>query len=307
MKDCPSISIIIPSYNSKKTITQCLNSVLNQSYEEIDQVVVVDSSDDGTDEIIKEFFPSVKLIHLRERTLAGAARNIGVGATNSEYIAFTDTDCIVDYYWIENIIRRVTNGDYNIVGGVIANGTPESLSGTLGYLNEFSFFLPQRKSRFVNALATANVCYRRCIFHSHQFMKNLFAGEDTVFHWKLIDSGEKMFFDQSVQITHINRKGFLNVLKHQRQLGAGAGIARIFMKRDLLLIKYPILCMLLLPWIRILRMYRRVFLNDTILWRKVTLFSPLSLIIAYSWSLGFCKSLLKYKKDLRQTKNYYRK
>jgi glycosyltransferase involved in cell wall biosynthesis len=297
MKSYPSISIVIPSYNSKKTIIQCLNSVLNQSHEGVEQVVVVDSSDDGTNEIIKEFFPGVKLIHLRERTLAGAARNIGVRATNSEYIAFTDTDCIVDHYWIENILLRMENRDIDVVGGAILNGTPESWSGTLGYLNEFSFYLPQIKSGFVDAFATANACYRRSIFNSHQFMETLPAAQDTVFHWSLIDGGKKLFFDQTVKIKHMNRKGFGAVLRHQRQLGGGAGIARVMMKRDLFLVKHPIFSILLLPWIRILRMYRRVFFNDINLWRKVTPFFPLSLIIAYSWSLGFFKSLLKYKKN----------
>jgi glycosyltransferase involved in cell wall biosynthesis len=296
MKDWPSISIVIPSYNSKKTIVQCLNSVLNQSHKEIVQVVVVDSSDDGTDEIIREFFPNVKLIALRDKTLAGASRNIGVKATNSEYIAFTDSDCIVDHYWIENVLRRMKSGDYDAVGGAILNGTPESLSGTLGYLNEFSFYLPQRRSEYVDTLATANVCYRRCIFDSHQFMETLPAGQDTVFHWSLIDNGEKLFFDSAVKITHLNRTRFLTVLKHQRQLGGGAGTARILMKRDLLLVQYPILCMLALPWVRILRMYRRLFLLDKDLWRKVTLFFPVSLIIAYSWSFGFFRSLMKHRK-----------
>jgi hypothetical protein len=132
-------------------------------------------------------------------------------------------------------------------------------------------------------------------------METLPAAQDTVFHWSLIDSGKKLFFDQAVKITHINRKGFRTVLKHQRQLGAGAGVARILMKRDLFLVENPMLCILFLPWVRILRMYQRVFLHDKDLWRKVTLFFPLSMIIAYSWSLGFCKSLLQYKKEFRQT------
>jgi len=272
MKSSPSISIIIPSYNSRKTITQCLNSVLNQSYQGINEVIVVDSSDDGTDEIISRSFPSFKLIHLEKKTLAGAARNIGVRATNSEYIAFTDSDCIVDYYWIENIIRKMENGDYDAVGGVIINGTPESISGTLGYLNEFSFYMPEIKSGFVDAVATANVCYTRCIFNSHQFAESLFAGQDTVFHWSIIDGGKKLFFDQTVKITHMNRKGLMNVLKHQRQLGGGAGIARIVLKRDLMLVRYPIISILVLPWIRILRTYRRVFLANKKLWKRTILF-----------------------------------
>ena len=196
------------------------------------------------------------------------------------------------------------NWDIDVVGGVILNGTPESWSGTLGYLNEFSFYLPQIKSGFVDAFATANACYRRSIFNSNQFMETLPAGQDTVFHWSLIDNGKKLFFDPSVKITHLNRKGFRTVLRHQRQLGAGAGNARVMMKRDLLLVKHPIFSILLLPWIRILRMYRRIFLNDKNLWRKVIPFFPLSLIIAYSWSMGFFKSLQKYKKDCRQTKEF---
>ena len=84
MKRHPSVSIVIPSYNSKKTIVQCLNSVLNQSYQGINEVLVVDSSDDSTDEIIRNTFSSIKLIHLKKKTLPGAARNIGSRAVRYE-------------------------------------------------------------------------------------------------------------------------------------------------------------------------------------------------------------------------------
>ena len=78
MKSHSSISIVIPSYNSKQTINQCLNSVLNQSYQGIQEVIIVDSSDDGTDDVIRQLFPSVKLIHLPKKTFPGAALNMGV-------------------------------------------------------------------------------------------------------------------------------------------------------------------------------------------------------------------------------------
>ena len=295
MKSNPSISIIIPSYNSRKTIDQCLTSVLNQSYQGIHEVIVVDSSDDGTDEIIRESFPSVKLIHLEKKTLPGPARNIGIRGTNSEYIAFTDTDCIVDYYWIENIINRIDkNSDYHAIGGAIVNGTPESIAGTLGYLNEFSFYLPERNSGFINCLATANVCYKRSVFDKQQFMETHFAGEDTVFHWSMMDNGLKLFFDPTVRVTHMNRTGFMNVLKHQRKIGEGAGLARIIMKRNMLLVKYPIISIFILPWIRVSRMYLRAFLNNKKLWKKTIFYFPLSFMIAASWSLGFFQTSLNY-------------
>ena len=289
-----SISVVIPSYNSKSTISQCLSSVLNQSYAGIIEVIVVDSSDDGTDDVIRHSFPQVNLIHIEKKTLPGAARNIGVRAADSDYIAFTDADCIPDYYWIENMVCSLQNDTY-VLGGAVINGTPNSLSGTLGYLNEFSFYLPGGKTGFVDGLATANVCYKKRVFDNHQFMEAHFAGEDTIFHWSIMDTGKKLFFDPTVKVTHMNRTGFMNVLKHQRKMGVGAGLARIIMKRDLLLVNYPIFSLLVLPWIRILRMYKRVLFCDKNIWKKVILFSPISLIIAYGWSLGFYQSIIRYR------------
>lgn len=295
MKKNPSISVIIPSYNSKGTITECLDSVLNQSFQGTYDVIVVDSSNDGTDEIIRKSFPMVKLIHLDKKTLPGAARNIGAMATDSEYVAFTDTDCIADYYWIENLINRLKSGNYNAIGGPLLNGTPESISGTLGYFNEFSFFLPDKPSGFVTCLATANVCYKRSLFENLQFFEKHFAGEDTVFHWSIIENGGKLFFDPNIKVTHLNRTGFINVLKHQKKIGEGAGFARIFMKRDLLLIKHPLVSIFALPWVRLLRMYLRVFSYNSKLLIKTILFLPLSFLIAFSWSLGAIQSILKYR------------
>ena len=98
-----SISIVIPSYNSERTISNCLNSILDQSYKKPYEIIVIDSSDDGTDNLIRSRFPFVKLVHLSEKTLPGPARNLGAHESQSEYIAFIDTDCIADYQWIENI------------------------------------------------------------------------------------------------------------------------------------------------------------------------------------------------------------
>ena len=192
------------------------------------------------------------------------------------------------------MVRSLQNDTY-VLGGAVINGTPNSLSGTLGYLNEFSFYLPGGKTGFVDGLATANVCYRKQIFDKHQFMEAHFAGEDTLFHWSIMDTGKKLYFDPTVRVNHMNRTGFMNVLKHQRKMGVGAGLARIIMKRDLLLVNYPIFSILVLPWIRILRMYKRLFFNNKNILKKVILFFPISLIIAYSWSLGFYQSIIRYK------------
>ena len=286
------ISVIIPSYNSRQTICECLESVLNQSIKFPYEVIVVDSSIDGTDAFITRRYKSVKLIHINKKTLPGLARNIGAKAARSEYIAFTDSDCVVAYDWLENIMARVEKQTYDAVGGIIFNGTPESLPGTLGYMNEFSFFLPGTKSGFTKELATANVCYKSDLFNEYSFNETHFAGEDTIFHWAILERGGKLFLDPGIKVTHLNRKGFKNVLEHQRNIGEGAGIARMLMGKDLLLVQNPLLTLSVLPWLRLFRTYKRVFLCDKGLLKRVILFFPLSLIVSYSWCFGLFFSTL---------------
>lgn len=304
MKNSPCISVIIPSYNSQQTITDCLSSVLAQSYEGPYEVIVVDSSDDGTDELIRRGFPAVTLIHLDKKTFPGPARNIGVKAANSEYVAFTDTDCIVAYDWLEMILKRMEKDHYDVVGGVIINGTPESVSGSLGHLNEFSLFLPGMKSGEVSGIATANVCYRRDIFDKQRFNETHFAGEDTLFHWTILGRGGTLFIDSGIKVTHLNRRGLKNVLRHQRKIGEGAGIARMLIGKDLFLVRNPILTLSVLPWIRLFRSYKRAFLCDKSLWKRTIPFFPLAFLISFSWCLGFfCSTVNKITFSEENKKN----
>jgi len=70
------VSIVIPSYNSHKTITACLDSIASQDVQPL-EVVVVDSSVDDTPDIISQRYPNVKLRHRENRLFPGPARNLG--------------------------------------------------------------------------------------------------------------------------------------------------------------------------------------------------------------------------------------
>ena len=86
--DWVMISVIIPSYNSEITIIGCLNALQNQSYGGCYDITLIDSSDDGTPEIVSLEYPNVKLIHLNDRTDPGTARNIGIAEAKGDLIAF---------------------------------------------------------------------------------------------------------------------------------------------------------------------------------------------------------------------------
>jgi glycosyltransferase involved in cell wall biosynthesis len=305
----PLVTIIVPCYNSERTIRQCLQSIINQQTSFGFDVIVVDSSTDQTAQIVADEFPSVRLVHLPERALAGAARNVGIRATRTRYCSMIDSDCVAEPDLIERVIARHREDDYAAVGGSIANGTPRSLSGWIGYLIEFKEFMPRTPMRFEKSVPTANLTYRREALERYGcFDEDLWPAEDLLLNWKLFNDGERLLFDPAIKVTHLNRTGWRDVLSYQIRLGRTSVIARRrgdglgFFGRDArgeLLFKYPPL-IVLMPLVRLLRAFtwfakydKRVFLGFLLAW-------PMYLLAASFWSFGFLSEVNEQRHDRDQ-------
>ena len=88
------VSVIIPVYNSEKYIGTCLDSIINQTLQEIEIICVNDGSTDRTSEILqfyREKDSRIKIIE-QENAGAGAARNYGLRNSSGEYLSFLDAD-----------------------------------------------------------------------------------------------------------------------------------------------------------------------------------------------------------------------
>lgn len=85
------VSIIVTTYNSEKFIENCIHSLLNQTVDNIELIIVDDASIDNTVEIIKKY-PTIKLIELNENNGTYYARNIGIAHSTGEFITFQDSD-----------------------------------------------------------------------------------------------------------------------------------------------------------------------------------------------------------------------
>ncbi len=104
----PRFSVIIPLYNKEKDIKNTLSSVLAQSFDDFEIIIVNDGSTDSSEEIVKGFID--KRIHLFSEKNKGvsSARNFGVEKASSNYIAFLDAD---DYWYpdhLENLYSLIT-------------------------------------------------------------------------------------------------------------------------------------------------------------------------------------------------------
>lgn len=105
MSSNPLVSVIIPSFNSKAYVMQSIQSVKNQSYPNIEIIVVDDGSTDNTVQVLKDFQAkeSFQLI-TKKNSGPGGARNAGMTAAKGEYICFLDAD---DQLLQESIAKRI--------------------------------------------------------------------------------------------------------------------------------------------------------------------------------------------------------
>lgn len=89
----PLVSVVIPMYNRENTIRRAIESVINQTYKNIEIIVVDDNSTDASVRIVEEYVGDrVKLILLPHNSGANAARNAGIREAKGDYIAFQDSD-----------------------------------------------------------------------------------------------------------------------------------------------------------------------------------------------------------------------
>src|SRR5260370_29458006 len=87
----PQVSAIIAVYNGAATVAQAIDSVLAQTFGDLDLIVVNDGSTDGTPGVLRNYGDRIRVVDQPNCGVA-AARNAGVSASRGEYIAFLDSD-----------------------------------------------------------------------------------------------------------------------------------------------------------------------------------------------------------------------
>ena len=109
------ISIIIPVYNGEATLKRCLDSVLNQTYRNLEVIVVNDGSTDGTADILKQYYDDRLVILTQENRGQGMARNRAMELATGTYIGFVDSDDAVDPVMYESMIALALNYRADVV------------------------------------------------------------------------------------------------------------------------------------------------------------------------------------------------
>lgn len=294
-------SIVVPSYNSERTILRCLSSLKQQHFNEACEIIVVDSSSDRSPELIRKHFPKVTLLHLPEQTIPGTARNFGIERAQGDIICFIDSDCIASPDWLNNMARIHRQEDYAAVGGAVANGNPECLVGWAGYFAEFREFFPFHPSGFMPNIPSCNISYKRRVFEQYGNFPDLMPDsvgikhpqqEDLLLNLRLVTHGEQIFFDPAIQVAHINMTHVKRFSRHQYRLGRNTSyLLRHFDMHGSFIARSRLLSLLsapLLPCVKFFNTLQVACASREYLRRFIAV-SPLLFGGLLLWELGFIR------------------
>jgi glycosyltransferase involved in cell wall biosynthesis len=117
----PKVSVIIPVYNVEKDLLECLTSVSNQTFHDIEVIVINDGSTDSSYKIVEEFIQKDQRFSLydQENIGLGETRNRGISLAKGLYLAFVDSDDFLDTDYIEKLYNKAVETGADVVHGEV--------------------------------------------------------------------------------------------------------------------------------------------------------------------------------------------
>ncbi|MBR5130204.1 MAG: glycosyltransferase [Alphaproteobacteria bacterium] len=199
----PKVSIIIPVYNVEKYLSRCLDSVLNQTFNEFEAICVNDGSTDSCGDILDEYAKKdnrIKIITQKNQGVS-VARNTGIQSAIGDYVAFLDSDDELAPLFLEKMYNAIIKSNADVVWCDYFHGekVPQwcmTKSEVEAYFCPFDKFILQEADM---EMVIWNKLWRRELVLSHPFVGGLVHGEDVVFlHQMLYDTKKIAHVSQSL-------------------------------------------------------------------------------------------------------------
>ena len=206
------VSIIIPVFNSEKTLTYCLESILNQTYNNLEIILIDDGSEDRSLVICNEFKEKDKrviVIH-KENEGVSIARNIGIKHSKGKYIAFVDSDDIISNDMIEILINDIIRNDCDLSSCGIKKifDYNEKLVNIPNKYSSIKF----EKDQFLNLVLNENIggflcnkLYKSSIIRDNNISlkENIYVCEDLLFNIEYILKSNNFCYNSNVLYGYI--------------------------------------------------------------------------------------------------------
>ncbi|MBC8501374.1 MAG: glycosyltransferase [DPANN group archaeon] len=214
MKKTIQVSVIIPIFNSEKTLNGCLESVLNQSFKNYEVILVDNNSTDKSKQIISSFQNSNKKIrYFFEKEISrGAARNRGEKQAKGDIILMADADCVVPRSWIENMIFPIVANGYDAIQGFQENFQNNfwSKQTQIRLALKMNSFDSQNT---IGMIDTKNFAIKTSVLKRLGFTNRKYiSGNDTDLSIRFKKNNLKLVFLKSVKVKHNHPNSFRTIV-----------------------------------------------------------------------------------------------
>lgn len=204
------ISIILPTYNRENVIGRAIHSILQQTYDRYEILVIDDGSSDQTQEVVKQIADDrIRYIRLEENHGAGYARNVGIQESKYDYIAFLDSDDEWKRFKLELQIQRMKELSREV--GLVYCRMAGERGGGRGrfYVPAYEYdnsFLEGHMFQFLlrkNVIGTPTMLFRReCLEQAEGFKTSLRCMEDYELVLRVARNWEIGFVDEELVEIH---------------------------------------------------------------------------------------------------------
>ncbi len=209
-------SIIIPCYNCEKTISNTLNSLLEQKTKKQFEIICVDDgSIDNTKKEIQKI-KSKKVGYFYQKNKGPAkARNIGAKKAKGEIILFIDSDCVAEKNWLEEMIKPFDDKKVVAVQGAYKTKQKE-LTARFSQIEIEERYEKMKKSKSIDWVGSYSAAYNKKEYFSVGGFDESFpiaSGEDPELSYKLHEKGGRIVFNPRAIVYHFHPKKLSKYLK----------------------------------------------------------------------------------------------
>lgn len=194
------ITVIVPIYNTSKYLDKCINSIIKQTYENIDIILINDGSNDNSQEICEKYQKKDKRIRLINQKNKGVskARNKGLELSKGKYISFIDADDFIEQNMLEKMYENIskTQSDVTVCGyDFYKNGKYKFIKGKNYTLEK------EKKYEGIFNFSVCNKLYKKEILENIKFDNKKIA-EDIAFNFKVFQKINKISFILKTPLYH---------------------------------------------------------------------------------------------------------
>ncbi|MBO5631197.1 MAG: glycosyltransferase [Aeriscardovia sp.] len=195
MKDKPLVSILSPCYNVEMFLPQCLDSIVNQTYTNLQIVLIDDGSKDNTWRVLQDYASRdshIEIYHQENQGVASTRNNL-LDKVKGDYVLFVDSDDWIETDMVESLLKLTIKHDAditeckNVINDNVCNKENEEITI---WEQEEAIHQFLRHTIFSGSLW--NKLFKSCLIKNERFANGISYGEDALFCWHVLQNTKKV-------------------------------------------------------------------------------------------------------------------